>query len=281
MPDATPETPSADAGAQEIRQLAKAHQYARYLSALLAPRAHREALIVLAAFAGELNRIPFLVSEPMMAAVRLQWWRDELSSQSTELARAGESEARRTGHMLCDALLQVLVQYRLPIGLLQGMIDAAETELDPTPFNDTGEVHQVSTKFDAALFELSGRIQGVTDTPREIWANAGRAFGAASWAVEAGWRRKAGAQLYISREQFADQAADLHAAEARSAMEKLRSRYGNLDRAARTALLPLATVPLCLRAVATASQQSDDITPRPGEFACARAIAWAHWLGRI
>ena len=120
---ATEATNARTTGADEVRQLARTFQYDRYIAALLLPRRHREALIVLAAFAGELQRIPFLVSEPMMAAIRFQWWRDELMA-----AAAPEAGERRTGHRLCDTLVTVARTYYLPFGLLQGIIDAAETE---------------------------------------------------------------------------------------------------------------------------------------------------------
>ena len=62
----------------EIRGLARTFEYDRYMTALLMPRASREGLVLLAAFAGELRRIPDLVTEPMIGAIRFQWWRDAL-----------------------------------------------------------------------------------------------------------------------------------------------------------------------------------------------------------
>ncbi|MFT5508088.1 MAG: phytoene synthase [Hyphomicrobiaceae bacterium] len=260
-------------GPDEIRQLARTFQYDRYVAALLLPRQHREALIVLAAFAAELQRIPFIVSEPMMAAIRFQWWRDQL------LATSGPSAGeQRSGHQLCDALVAVARNYNLPFGLLQGIIDAAETENDPTPFAEAAETQQILVKFDGALFELAGRVLGV-DVPRGVWSEAATAYGGARLAAEYAWRKSIGAQTYTSR-QCADE-NDAFVKPAREAMVAVRARRVEMGKAAKGALLPLATVEPVLRRVATQSQQTD-ATKRPlSDFARARTILWAHWRGLI
>ncbi|MCH9020134.1 MAG: squalene/phytoene synthase family protein, partial [Proteobacteria bacterium] len=51
----------------------------RYLCALFAPAARREALFALLAFNAEVARIRETVSEPMLGLIRLQWWRDAIA----------------------------------------------------------------------------------------------------------------------------------------------------------------------------------------------------------
>jgi len=268
---------AADAEAEEIRLLAKTYQYDRYVSALLAPRRYREALIILAAFGAELQRIPLLVTEPMMAAIRLQWWRDELSAAVH--ARHG---GRRIGHRLFDALVETTTANRLPVGLLQGMIDAAETELDPKPFNDSAETRQVLIKFDGALFELAGRLLE-SSASRDVWLLAAQAYGNARLAHEAAWRQKSGAQTYLAADRPAAkvEAAEHFASDARDALAKLRLLRRDLDRGALRALLPLAAIQPFLRSAAMSLQQSDGITAPPSDFSRARRILWAHWRGPI
>jgi phytoene/squalene synthetase len=278
---------SSDADAQsrieadQIRQLVRIYQYDRYIAALLLPRKHREALIVLAAFGAELQRIPNIVSEPMMAAVRMQWWRDELSTAAAPNT-AGRPTEWRTGHRLGDALVDVVRSYNLPFGLLQGMIDAAETELDPTPFADAAETRQVLVKFDGALFELAGRILGA-DASRDIWADAARAYGYARLASQGEWRQLSGAQTYVSRDLGAkgDYGAATFCEKAEQGLAAIRERYSSLDKAARGALLPLATVPPLLRSIAMSLQQSDVTQAAISDFSRARAILWAHWRRRV
>lgn len=51
----------------------------RYLTALFAPPARRDALFALYAFNLEIARIPEATSEPLIGEIRLQWWRDALA----------------------------------------------------------------------------------------------------------------------------------------------------------------------------------------------------------
>lgn len=260
-------------GGEEIRQLAREVQYDRYLAALLSARRHRETLIVLAAFAGELQRIPFLASEPMMAAIRLQWWRDELMT-------AANGNVRRSGHHLCDALLDVAASHNLPFGLMQGMIDAAEVELDATPLADAGEVRQVLIKFDAALFELAGIVLGA-NASRNVWHAAGIAYGAADRVAEFRWRQRRGLQVYTSREASSAAEAGELIDLTKAAMDEMRARYGEFDTATRCALLPLATVVPRLRLVAVSNEEAEAGPVALSHWARARAVLWAHWRRRL
>lgn len=257
-----------NAAADDIRQLARTYHYDRYVAALLLPRRHREALILLAAFAAELQRIPFAVGEPMMAAIRLQWWRDALGS-----AAGPGGEDALSGHPFCDALIGVARAYALPFGLLQGMIDAAETELDATPLAEAGEVRQVLIKGEGAQFELAGRVLGA-DVPREIWHQAAIAHGGARLAAEYPLRLEGGAQTYLSQACAGPQQAFIDPAAA--ALAALR---GSGSGTAHGALLPLATVAALLRAVAARGQHSRDTNVLLTDFKRARLILWAHWFG--
>lgn len=287
--------------ADEIRLQARTYQYDRYVSALLLPRRHREALIVLAAFAGELQRIPLITSEPMIAAVRLQWWRDALMTAATaqytkpsskvEASDGAATEPVRTGHLLLDALVEVAMTRKLPFGLLQGMIDAAEIELDPAPFAETVETQQVLVKFEGALFELAGKVLGSQDLTREMCADAAIAYGATRLAAQAPARHWAGAQTYVSREAIAaapDGEKDpqtILVAMAMAPWERLCRAYSKLERPASGALLPLATVRPLVRILAMSARQSGvkDVELDSGlsDFARARWILWSHWRAAI
>ncbi|MCU0907679.1 MAG: squalene/phytoene synthase family protein [Rhodobacteraceae bacterium] len=50
----------------------------RFLAAMAAPVAARAVLLPLHAFALEIARAPYLTAEPLIAEMRLQWWRDAL-----------------------------------------------------------------------------------------------------------------------------------------------------------------------------------------------------------
>jgi 15-cis-phytoene synthase len=59
-----------------VGEIVRASDPDRFLSALFAPAAKREALFTLYAFNHELARAREVVREPMMALIRLQWWRE-------------------------------------------------------------------------------------------------------------------------------------------------------------------------------------------------------------
>src|SRR5215471_17899065 len=51
----------------------------RFLAALFAPEPQRRDLLALLAFDHELARTRTVTREPMMARIRLQWWRDAVA----------------------------------------------------------------------------------------------------------------------------------------------------------------------------------------------------------
>ena len=58
----------------------------RYFSALFAPAALRPQLLVLYAFNAELARVAETVREPMLGAIRLEWWRE--TAEGAKIGRA-------------------------------------------------------------------------------------------------------------------------------------------------------------------------------------------------
>src|SRR5271166_6483085 len=59
-----------------IAALVRRHDPDRFLTALFAPPEKRDALLTLYAFNHELARAREVVSEPPLALIRLQWWRE-------------------------------------------------------------------------------------------------------------------------------------------------------------------------------------------------------------
>ncbi|TYC65805.1 squalene/phytoene synthase family protein [Stappia sp. BW2] len=105
-----------DHAADVVRQFDKD----RYLSALLAPEAHRDGLMALYAYSAEIARIRELVSEPLPGEVRLQWWRDLLE---------GTEHGAVASNPVANALLQTIERYALPKGSLVAMADARVFDL--------------------------------------------------------------------------------------------------------------------------------------------------------
>ena len=97
--------------------LVKEADPARFVSALFAPEATRRRLLALYALDAELRRVPLAAREPMIVAIRYQWWRDAVT---------GLPEATR-GH----PVLGELALAGLPAADLIALIDAREGGAEP------------------------------------------------------------------------------------------------------------------------------------------------------
>lgn len=161
-----------------MRLAARGYERDRYLTALLAPAVHRPALLAIAAFAGEVGRIPAFVNEPMMGHIRLQWWRDTVDAFPAGL---------RSGHPVADVLGAAQRQYALPAGLMQGVIDAQEIGLYPDPPEDEAALAAHLAKTEGALFELAARVLAGPEVTARFAAairTVGRAYGLARLLIE-------------------------------------------------------------------------------------------------
>jgi 15-cis-phytoene synthase len=95
--------------------LVRRHDPDRFLTALFAPADRRDALLTLYAFNHELARAREMVSEPPLALIRLQWWREVV-----------EGEQRR--HEVAAPLSEAISAGALQPALLLPLIDAREAE---------------------------------------------------------------------------------------------------------------------------------------------------------
>ncbi len=98
-----------------ITDLVRRHDPDRFLTALFAPAARRGSLLTLYAFNHELARAREVVSEPALALIRLQWWREVV-----------EGEARR--HEVASPLSAAIATGALQPAHLLPMIEAREAE---------------------------------------------------------------------------------------------------------------------------------------------------------
>jgi phytoene synthase len=249
-----------------VRTTARAFELDRYLSALLAPRRVRTDLVTLAAFAGEIARIPGFVTEPMMGELRLQWWRDAVAASNAETA---------TGHPIADALAEAVRRHALPTRLLVSAIDAQSARLPDVPFATDDAFSANLDQSDGALFELAWHILTADDASSAIrgdrpdpapaaLASAARAYGLARTLIEMPMaladRRVLLPQDRLHAHGLAPK--DLHepharralsaltreiADDARAALRRLGDAFRTGSRSMRVAILPVALVRPYLR----------------------------------
>ncbi|OLP59986.1 phytoene synthase [Xaviernesmea oryzae] len=121
----------------------------RYLACLLAPEAARPALAALYAFHAEIARVRDVVREPLPGEIRLQWWRDVLDDPSG---------GKASGHPIAKALLETIATYRLPVSVLQDMIDARIFDLYDDPMEGRHALEGYAGETASALIQLAGLV---------------------------------------------------------------------------------------------------------------------------
>lgn len=155
----------------------------RFLATMAAPVAARRVLFPLYAFNVEVSRAPWVTEEPMIAEMRLQWWRDALE----EIATGGS--VRR--HEVVDALAEVLD----PQGAqaLDRLVAARRWDVYKDAFEDAAHMAEYLDATGGELMWQAARAMGAKDAMRADVLRFGRAtatarFLAAVPALEAAGR---------------------------------------------------------------------------------------------
>jgi len=97
----------------------------RFRSLMASPFEARVRLLPYLAFNVEVSRAPWITTEPLIAQIRLQWWRDALD----EMAKGGD--VRR--HGVTTPLAKVVTPDQLSV--MQEMIDMRQTDIDRPKMN--------------------------------------------------------------------------------------------------------------------------------------------------
>ncbi|MCE7997927.1 MAG: squalene/phytoene synthase family protein [Rhodobiaceae bacterium] len=104
----------------------KRFDHDRYLAVLLAPETIRGPLTAFFAFDAEMMRIPTTVSEPMLADIRFQWWRETLDVMTP----MGDP-----GHEIAAALSDSFFELGLAPSELLPLMDLRSRDLAEEPFS--------------------------------------------------------------------------------------------------------------------------------------------------
>ena len=153
---------------ESCRRLVERHDRERYLTVLFAKPEVQAALFVLLAANHEIAKTAEVVSEPMIGAIRLQWWRDSLDGIEAGAPRKHEvitplaDLVRETPDLLSD---------------LRDLIEAREADLDGEAPADLdalvgyadgtgGNLHRAVARILGGEPELGGRVG-------RVWAVTG------------------------------------------------------------------------------------------------------------
>lgn len=190
-----------------------------YASTLFAPADKRAALATLYAFDHEIKRIPTMVSEPTLGAIRLQWWREALNGE-----RTGEAKL----HPLASAIIDLMQDNLLPLQGLLHLIDGEAISLEQASHTDQRALENDYGLRYAALFQLACVIldHRLAHQCTDASGHAGMAFGVARDVVTGGHA--------VARDDLIG-LGEFH-------LQAARAMLVNLPDAIRPAFLPLVIV---------------------------------------
>lgn len=141
----------------------------RFRAVMAAPREARAQLFPLYAFNLEVARAPWVTQEPLIAEMRLQWWRDVVDNAASGAARA---------HEVAGPLHELIRDFGLPVEVLDRLIAARRWDIARDPHEGAEGLTAYLEDTGAGLMWLAARALGAPDTAEE----AVRAYG---WAAAA------------------------------------------------------------------------------------------------
>lgn len=140
----------------------------RFLTVLFAPDHARDALFTLYAFNLEIAKIRESVSEPILAEIRFQWWRDLL-----EGIYSGDSSP----HPIVQPLQRVVQKYALGRENFDALIKARAVDIAATPPETLDDFVQYGAKTTIPLVLLALDILGpANETTQSVARDAATAW---------------------------------------------------------------------------------------------------------
>ncbi len=137
-------------------QQVRTYDYERSVALLVASSADREALTAFYALRIELERVQYLVKEPMMGLIRFEWWREAIQKMFA-------------GDVLRQQVLEALNQIRLKYPTLAEedfirLIDAYQADFEIHDFSTKEELWNHAEILGYPLLALEAKITGFKGT---------------------------------------------------------------------------------------------------------------------
>jgi NADH dehydrogenase [ubiquinone] 1 alpha subcomplex assembly factor 6 len=148
-------------GTSYCAELVRRLDYDRFLCTLFAPAGRREALFALYALNTELARIRESVTEPLLGAIRLQWWRERIDALFE-----GKGAGRHASEVVA-ALAAAIGERRLPRGPFEILLDAREFDLSEEPPEDLAALEAYAEATAGSLAVLTLEALAPPEEPRE------------------------------------------------------------------------------------------------------------------
>ncbi len=263
----------------------------RYFAALFAPAERRPLLFALYAFNHEIARIAEQTREPMIAAIRLQWWRE-----AVEAAR----DLHQRNHDVAHALVEVFAAAGPPIDLFERMLEAREKDAAAVAFADLAALEDYADATSGSLMRLAARVLGAGEERETLHDAHARAAGT-GYALTGLLRgiafHAARGKVYLPADILATEGLTahdviagragarlqpvIHAVAVRARMHLASSRAMEKPGPALAAFLPAALSPLYLAAMEREGFDAFRDRVEPPLFRRQFALLRASWRGRV
>ncbi|NOD91589.1 squalene/phytoene synthase family protein [Ruegeria sp. HKCCD4884] len=237
----------------------------RFRAAMAAPVAARALLFPIYALNVEVARAPWVTQEPMIAEMRLQWWRDALQ----EIAEG--TTVRR--HEVVTPLSRVLSPHLA--GVLDEYVAVRRWDIYRDPFEDQGHFDAYINHSSGSLFLASAQTLGVAD--EDVLRDFGYAVGVANWLRAIPELENRG------RVPLLDGTPDGVRALAQTALERLNKARANpaaISAEARPALTAGSLAGWVLKQAAARPERVASGTLIPGEMRQRLSLMWTVSSGR-
>lgn len=141
----------------------------RFRAAMATPVAVRRVLFPIYAMNIEVARAPWVTQEPMIAEMRLQWWRDALD----EIASGGPVRRHEVVTPLAAVISPALARE------LDALVEARRWDIYRDPFADQADMDRYLDQTSGTLLSVAVRAQVEADDT--ILRDFGYAMGVANW----------------------------------------------------------------------------------------------------
>ena len=141
----------------------------RFAAVMAAPVALRARLFVLYAFNLEVARAPWVTREPLIAEMRLQWWRDVVA------------EPVPRAHEVAGPLFDLIRDAALPVDVLDRLIAARRWDVYAEPFVDATAFEAYLEDTAAGLMWLAAKACGADAAVESVVRSYGWAHGLANY----------------------------------------------------------------------------------------------------
>jgi phytoene/squalene synthetase len=157
--------------ANRLGALVRAADPDRYFSALFAPAASRPFLLALYAFNAEVARVAESVREPMLGAIRLEWWRETAE---------GAAKGAPRNHDVAQGLAALFTQTRLSLEEFEALIQARAFDSSADTIADFAALENYLDMTSGRIMRLAAQVLGADEgQAARITKDAARAYGLA------------------------------------------------------------------------------------------------------